>query len=130
MIMKRRDFIFSAGSILVSSPALARVLRGGGGNLVSDILVLAGQSNAQVNGRTLAGVPAYIVTDPGVKIWDYSSAQFLTYTAGVNALQPSPNDNGGPENWGAEAEFSYRYRQANPGRPLFIVKYAVGSTQL
>lgn len=96
----------------------------------ADLIVIAGQSNAQVNGRTLAGVPAYIGVDAGVKIWDYTSAQFLTYHAGVNALQPSPNPNGTTENWGPDAEFSYRYRQASPSKTLFMVKYAVGSTQL
>jgi hypothetical protein len=68
--------------------------------------------------------------DRDTELFVYTTAQFLTYTAGVNALQPSPNPNGTAENWGPEAEFSYRYRQQNPTRPLFMVKYAVGSTQL
>lgn len=101
---------------------------------VADIFVVAGQSNAQVNvNTTLANVPGYIVSDPGVKIWDRDTSQFLTYGAGTNSLQPTNQINAGggvAGNWGPEAEFSYRMRQASPSNPIYIVKYAIGNTQL
>lgn len=100
----------------------------------ADLFVVAGQSNAQVNvNTTLANVPAYIVSDAGVQSWDHDTAQFVTYGAGTNSLQPTNQINAGggvAGNWGPEAEFSYRMRQATPSRNIYLVKYAIGSTKL
>jgi hypothetical protein len=103
----------------------------GGGLAYID--VFAGQSNAQTNFTTLAGKPAYIVADAAVEIWNYDTSAFVQYSCGVNSLQPTTQvDSGGgvAGNWGAEAEFSYRMRLLFPTRPVFIVKYAIGSTRL
>jgi hypothetical protein len=95
--------------------------------------VYAGQSNVQSSFTTSGGVPTYIVPDPGVRIWDHDTARFFEYRAAVNSLQPTRQVDGGGgtwENWGPEAEFSYRIRQADPTTPVFIVKYSLGNTRL
>jgi hypothetical protein len=120
--------------MLANNLALSTLARLGGAGkapAIAELFIFAGQSNAQVNvNTTLANVPAYIVSDPGVKIWDHATQAFVTYGAGTNSLQPNPNPNGVAGNWGAEAEFAYRMRQAFPAKTVYIVKYAVGSAQL
>jgi hypothetical protein len=110
-------------------------MRGHGGVAAptADIFVFAGQSNAQTNFTTLAGVPAYITSDANVLMWNYDTSAFVTYGAGTNSLQPTTQvDSGGgvAGNWGPEAEFSYRWRLINPAKKAFLVKYAIGSTSL
>jgi hypothetical protein len=67
-----------------------------------------------------------------VLIHNYDTSAFVTYGAGTNSLQPTSQGSGGGTsgNWGAEAEFSYRWRLANPTKKAFVVKYAIGSTRL
>jgi len=103
----------------------------GGAAATADIFVIAGQSNATGHFTTLAGVPSYIVPDNGVQMWDHDNAQFVEYQAGVNSIQPATGNNAPTTDcWGPEAVFSYRLRQANPSKTVYLVKYAIGTTEL
>jgi hypothetical protein len=122
------------------NPSLQVILFGGqptsasggdSGGVTGDIFVVAGQSNATGHYTTLVGVPTYVVADPGVQLWDYDNSEFVEYQAGVNSIQPASGNNAPtPDCWGPEAVFSYRLRQANPSKTVYLVKYAIGSTQL
>jgi hypothetical protein len=124
-MIARRSFLLALAG-LASSPALSD------DSGTADIFVFAGQSNIQVNSNTtLQNVPAHIVRDPGVQIWDCENKCFVVYEAGINSLQPVQGQIGGePGNWGPEAEFSFLMRKALPARELYIVKFGIGSSQL
>lgn len=94
----------------------------------TDILLVAGQSNAVGYGLAASDLPTHLVaSDSGIQIWNGSA--FVMMVNGSN----NANLCGGTsssQNWGPEAEFAYQYRLANPTRTLYVVKYAVSSTQL
>ena len=108
-------------------------LWGGGGILssaapVTDVLLVAGQSNAVGYGLIAADLPTHLQgSDSGIKIWNGSA--FVTLINGSNnaLLCVGTSSN---QNWAAEAEFAYQYRQANPSKTFYIVKYAVSDTKL
>lgn len=101
-----------------------------GGLPSADIFLFAGQSNNQTFQRVIGELPGYIVADTGVKIWNHVAAAFEQYTACTNSDEPGNiGPNTGPY-WGPEAEFTYRYRQDNPTKTIYVVKFAVASTQL
>ena len=95
--------------------------------------MFAGQSNAQSNFTTLAGVPAYIVSDAkgeDVELRHVGVCYLRGWDQFSTAKKHRGSGGGVAGNWGAEAEFSYRYRLANPTKTVFLVKYAIGSTNL
>ncbi|MFN3585727.1 sialate O-acetylesterase [Phenylobacterium sp.] len=89
----------------------------------ADLVIVAGQSNALGYGLSGQDLPADIGPDAQVRIWD--GARFAVMAPGRNT--GSPNF---PASWGPEAGFAHAWRAAHPDRPLYIVKYARGSTPL
>lgn len=90
------------------------------------MVVVAGQSNAL--GYTLSATdlpPHLAVPAGGAMIWDQERRAFANLRPGTNT--GSPNQ---PRNWGAEAQFAYRWHAEHPCARLYIVKYARGETGL
>lgn len=92
---------------------------------VAHVLVVAGQSNAAGWNMTAAGVPANLQSTIRTRIWTTNNG-FQRLVNGSNNGQAS----GYAEYWGPEAEFSRQYVADRPGVSLWIVKYAIGSTDL
>lgn len=96
-----------------------------------DIFVLAGQSNGQGLGSSVALAGSQInpahwsSLNSQIQIWDPAAAGFVTYQPYVHS-DPYSSDTC----WGLEAEFAYRYLLANPTKTIYFVKYTVGSTPL
>lgn len=76
-----------------------------------DVFLVAGQSNALTPNTSQANTDANIVT------WDPNSSQFVSYNATAGGIGP-------------EYGFLTAWRAANPTKTAYLVKYAVGSTQL
>jgi hypothetical protein len=103
----------------------------------ANILVWMGQSNAACAGsydaNGLIAPPANVVGMTDVYIWDPYNAIWLAYQPGINS---SVHQNGGlyqlpgTQYWGGEAEYARKWKIANPGVPLFIVKSSFTSTSL
>jgi len=89
----------------------------------ADLVIVAGQSNALGYGLSGQDLPSGFGPDPQVLIWD--GARFAVMTPGRNT--GSPNF---PASWGPETGFARAWRAAHPDRPLYVVKYARGSTSL
>lgn len=90
----------------------------------ADVVVLAGQSNAVGYGLTAADLPPGAgAPDPEVLIWQ--DDRFAPLKAGTNTGTPRQ-----PGTWGPEVGFARAWRAAHPGRRLYLVKYARGSTSL
>ena len=90
------------------------------------LVIVAGQSNAL--GYTLGAVdlPPHLAAPLGtVMIWNAADRAFAPMRPGANTGSPR-----NPENWGPEAQFAYRWRQARACAPLYVVKYARGETGL
>lgn len=111
---------------------ISRALSGSfGGAAKTHVLMplFRGQSNAQGFGSSVGLAGSQInpvhwsAPDARIQIWNGSA--FETYQPYVNSDPISGN-----ACWGAEAEFAYRYLQANPTKTVYLVKYAVGSTGL
>lgn len=89
----------------------------------ADLVIVAGQSNALGYGLSGGDLPAGVAPDPEVRIWD--GARFAVMEPGRNT--GSPNF---PASCGPETGFARAWRKAHPDRPLYVVKYARGSTPL
>lgn len=92
----------------------------------ADLVVLAGQSNALGYGLTAADLPADLVEATArsdVLIWQ--GDRFAPLTPGTNTGSPRQ-----PRTWGPEVGFARAWREAHPGRRLYLVKHARGSTPL
>jgi len=88
-----------------------------------DLLVIAGQSNA--SGQAVDHADLIYPPDPGVQVWNGSA--FTDYNPHNAAGIDWGSFNSG---WSAEMQYARKYRAANPGRRLYIVKYAARGTQL
>jgi hypothetical protein len=89
-----------------------------------ELLIVAGQSNALGFRLDAADLPAGLRRpDPRVKIWD--GRAFVTLRPGVNTGAPN-----NPRSWGPETAFAHAWLRDHPGRTLFVVKLARGSTPL
>jgi hypothetical protein len=89
-----------------------------------ELLIVAGQSNALGFRLEAVDLPAGLRRPhPRVKIWDGEA--FVTLEPGVNT--GSPNN---PRSWGPETAFAHAWLRDHPGRTLFVVKRARGSTPL
>lgn len=90
------------------------------------IAAFNGQSNALAYNTQFFAVPSEIAAiDPAkVKIWN--GLEFVGYVAGVN----SEPINMYPLCWGPEAQFAIRWCEDHPDDTLYIVKCAIGATQL
>jgi Carbohydrate esterase, sialic acid-specific acetylesterase len=94
----------------------------------TDVILIAGQSNADGYGLTSADLPAHLVpSDAGIKI--YNGTSFVTLTNGSNNALLCVGSSS-THTWGPEAEFTYQYRLVNPTKTVYIVKYAVDGTKL
>lgn len=134
--MRRRDFLTGAAALaaygqIQEAEALTphqRLFLGGPRQV--DVFIFAGQSNAVVNNTSLGALPANIVADAGIRVWDKVSQTWQQYNATVNSNQPGDVSPSIGAYWGAEAEFARQYRLANPGKTAYIIHYAIGTTQL
>jgi len=91
------------------------------------LLIVAGQSNAIGSGATGLPTPAHLAGPlPGVQLFTMNQG-FLTYQAGTRNSSIATTQNG---SFGPEAEFAYQYRLAHPNQTIYIVKHAVGGSQL
>lgn len=95
------------------------------------VFVFWGQSNMRGSGTNPPGdVPTYFQTrDQGVRVWNVYTKAIEYYHAGVN----SDTINSGvttPQKWGPEAQFTKLYRQQHGAEKIYILKYAIGGTQL
>jgi hypothetical protein len=88
----------------------------------ADLVVLAGQSNAVGYGLTTADLPAG-PPDSDVLIWQ--GDRFAPLRPGTNTGSLRQ-----PSTWGPEVGFARAWREAHPGRRLYLVKHARGSTPL
>lgn len=88
-----------------------------------DLLVIAGQSNA--SGQAIDQADLIYPPDPGVQVWNGSA--FTDYHPRNAAGLDWGTFNSG---WSAEMQYARKYRVANPGRRLYIVKYTARGTQL
>lgn len=89
-----------------------------------DLVVLAGQSNAVGYRLTRADLPtASAAPFRDVLIWQ--DGDFAPLTPGTNTGTPRQ-----PGAWGPEVGFAQAWRAAHPGRRLYLVKHARGSTTL
>ena len=94
-----------------------------------DVFLFAGQSNMIGNNTTssdLASWPYLLVSDPHIIIYNWEAAALQTLSNGVN----NNNNDDTVGQWGAEAQFSYAWRQDNPSKKFFFVKSALGGTYL
>ena len=90
----------------------------------ADLLIVAGQSNAVGFGLRPMDAPVGLrQSHPDVQIW--TGQRFQPLVIGANTGSP-----GRPEAWGPEVQFAHRWRAAHPGRTLYIVKFARGSSSL
>ena len=87
---------------------------------LAQIAVFAGQSNSRGVFLTVGDVPGYLRSaDSSIKIWSTGSGAFVTLDNGVNNVVDTTYGTG---NWGAEAQFSYLWRQDNPSGTIYIIK--------
>lgn len=101
---------------------LALAACGGPAAQEAELVVLAGQSNALGFGLSAADLPAG-AADAEVLIWQ--DGRFEPLTPGINTGSPRQ-----PSTWGPEVGFARAWRAAHPGRKLYLVKHARGSTSL
>lgn len=107
---------------IAAALAVAGCARETGGT--ADLVVLAGQSNAVGYGLTAADLPPGAgARDPEVLIWQ--GDRFVPLRPGANTGTPRQ-----PGTWGPEVGFARAWRAAQPGRRLYLVKHARGSTSL
>lgn len=84
------------------------------------VYVLAGQSNMMGQGSLVSELPSpYGVTQTDVKFWSNNQWVPLAGGFGVSASE-----------FGPEVSFGYNIRRAYPNDDIYLVKYAVGSTNL
>lgn len=95
---------------------MATLLRGVGAEAVNEMIAVAGQSNAvgQVSGSS--GLPSGWVNTARVQFW--KAGAWETY------------DPANETNWGPEVGFAKAWLDAHALGTLYIVKYAVGGSQL
>lgn len=90
----------------------------------SRVFLVAGQSNAA--GQWAGAIPSQLQTaDAGIKIW--TGAAWNTLVNGTNNQTLAAPAVG---YWGPEAQFCYLCRQAFPTDTVYILKHAVGSTEI
>lgn len=89
---------------------------GGGGPAVNELVVVAGQSNAGVQG--VSGAPSGWSDTPRVTMWNNSTSVFETYSPSSATA------------WGPEVGFALSWLSANPSGTLYIVKNYLGGSQL
>lgn len=93
----------------------------------TDVLLVAGESEAIVNGLLASDLPTHLVaSDSGIKVWNGSS--FVTLTNGTNNSGLCVGGSSS-QNWGPEAEFAYQYRLIS-SQTLYIVKLGASGTIL
>jgi len=104
------------------------------GNYKPLFVVICGQSNAAGFGTSGNDMPDNL-RGPMKNVWYWRD---LATSGGVNfgwdlyncGVNSDPAARGGLQKWAMEAQFAYRFRQEFPNRPLYILKNALGGTQL
>ncbi len=93
--------------------------------MTTQVLVVAGQSNALGFQVTPGELPSWYATNSRVQIWDGSA--FVTMNPGVNTGTPAA-----PTAWGPEVGYASAWLAdpANAGQMLYVVKSVKGSTGL
>ncbi len=93
--------------------------------MTTEVLIVAGQSNALGFQVTPAELPSWYAPDARVQIFDGSA--FVTMQAGVNTGTPA-----NPNAWGPEVAYAAAWLNdpANAGQTLYVVKSVKGSTGL
>jgi VCBS repeat-containing protein len=91
------------------------------------LLIVAGQSNAAGSSNTNKPIPDQLLA-PLDNVFVYAfNAGLQPYHPGA---APGTLDYDPQISWGPEAEFAYEFRAAYPDRPLYILRTAIGGTQL
>jgi hypothetical protein len=90
---------------------------------LTELVVIAGQSNALGYQVQPSELPAWWQPAPRVQIWTDAGWQIMT--PGVNTGTPA-----NPQAWGPEVAFAHAWLQEHPGETLYIVKSVKGSTPL
>jgi carbohydrate esterase-like sialic acid-specific acetylesterase len=120
-MLGRREFISWLGSFIAGRDDLADdPLRE---STATNVIFVAGQSNAVGWNETAATVPSLLQRPSGAMIWTGRAWQYLVN--GTNNGKLSSNGS----KWGCEAEFARLWALERNER-LFIVKHAVGGTAL
>jgi hypothetical protein len=83
------------------------------------LLIVAGQSNALVDGTGPGNVPAGFEAITDAYIWTSASGSFAPLAPGVNS-----GPYGASQHWGDESAIARAVNQAEPGREIYIVKRA------
>lgn len=107
---------------LLSTTYLAAMVGSGGGGLAPVLFIAAGQSNANSHGTN--GVTPPAEAEGMSNVFVLNGSAFEPYDPGTNAGDEMTGA------WGAELMFAVNFVAAYPGRPLYIVKRAVGGTGL
>lgn len=94
-----------------------------GGTNLTELVVVAGQSNALGYQVQPSELPSWYAPTAQVQIW--TDAGWRTMTPGVNTGTPA-----NPGAWGPEVAFAHAWLQEHPGETLYLVKSAKGSTAL
>ncbi|WP_416065429.1 sialate O-acetylesterase [Rhizobium sp. ZK1] len=94
----------------------AAAAKGGGVPVVDELVAIAGQSNAGVQG--VSGTPSGWTDTPRVKMWNNSTNVFETYSPAAATA------------WGPEAGFALSWLADHPSGTLYIVKNYLGGSQL
>lgn len=136
--MKKYIHLLLATLFLITDLSAQQVIRGstgGGGSSVANnnvvIYVIAGQSNAQGQANAFTADAPYRNSDvlPREMMWNNNVGTFQTLLMGVNN-QGEGTTAGETNNQGPEMSMLYNLAQAGGGDSVYVVKYAVGATQL
>lgn len=91
--------------------------------MTTEILIVAGQSNALGFQVTPGELPGWYAPTSAVQIWNGSA--FVTMQPGVNTGTPA-----NPTAWGPEVAYAAAWVNDHPGQTLYVVKSVKGSTGL
>jgi hypothetical protein len=72
------------------------------------VFIFWGQSNIVTNNTSLGALPANIVADTKIRIWNKATQTWQQYNATVNSNQPGDTAPSIGAYWGPEAEFCRR----------------------
>lgn len=101
-----------------------------------DVVIFAGQSQSNSNGTSSTGndVPAAVQgAQTNAFTWDPFNNVWLTYEAGVNSsihLEGGKYPLAGAKYHGMEAEYLRRWREQNPGVPIYMIKKGHSTTSI
>lgn len=123
-------------NVVAPSASVSISAGGSSGGEYADVVIFAGQSQSNSNGTNPAGgdVPASLQgAMTNAFTWDPFNNVWLTYEAGVNSavhLEGGKYPLPGARYHGMEAEYLRRWREQNPGVPIYMIKKGHSTTSI